>query len=54
MMDDDFHSEDKDKLELFRANRSEIEQAAEWKYLAGRAEPDGWVLIRTGDEEHAR
>ena len=53
-MDDDFHGENKDKLEVFRANRSEIEQAAGWKYLAGRAEPDGSVLIRTGDEDHAR
>ena len=53
-MDDDFHGENKDKLELFRASRSEIEQAAGWKYLAGRAEPDGSVLIRTGDEDHAR
>jgi len=48
-LDDDFHGDNKDKLEVFRANRSEIEQAARRKYLAGRTEPDRSVLIRTGD-----
>lgn len=39
----------KDKLEVFKANRRTIEQEARRKYLDGRTERDGSVLIRTGD-----
>jgi hypothetical protein len=48
-LDDHFHVDNKDTLEVFRANRQAIEQEARRKYLAGRTEPDGSVLIRTGD-----
>jgi fido (protein-threonine AMPylation protein) len=49
VLDDDFQGDDKDKLEVFRANRQAIEHEARRKYLAGETEPDGSVLIRTGD-----
>jgi hypothetical protein len=48
-IDDHFQGDDKDKQEVFRANRRAIEQEARRKYLAGETEPDGSVLIRTGD-----
>ena len=48
-LDDHFGGDGKDKLEIFRANRAAIEQEARKKYLAGRTEPDGAVLIRTAD-----
>jgi len=48
-LDDDFHGDNRDRLEVFRANRQAIEREARQKYLAGRTEPDGSVLIRTGD-----
>ena len=48
-LDDHFRGDNRDKLEVFRANRQIIEQEARRKYLAGRTEPDGSVLIRTGD-----
>ena len=48
-LDDDFQGDDKDKVEVFRAHRQAIEQEARRKYLAGETEPDGSVLIRTGD-----
>jgi len=46
-LDDHFHGDNKDKLEVFRANRRAIEDIARRKYLAGRMESDGSVLIRT-------
>lgn len=46
-LDDHFHGDNKDKLEVFRANRKAIEEIARGKYLAGQTEPDGSVLIRT-------
>ena len=46
-LDDHFHGDNKDKLEVFRANRRAIEDIARRKYLAGQTEPDGSVLIRT-------
>ena len=48
-LDDHFQGDKKDKLEIFRAHRQAIEQEARRKYLAGETEPDGSVLIRTGD-----
>ena len=48
-LDDHFGGDGKDKLEVFRANRRAIKQEARRKYLAGRTEPDGSVLIRTLD-----
>ncbi len=48
-LDDHFHGDNKDKLEVFRANRQTIEQHARRKYLDGETEPDGSVLIRTAD-----
>jgi len=48
-LDDHFGGDDKDKLEVFGANRRTIEQEARRKYLAGRTEPDGSVQIRTVD-----
>jgi len=48
-LDDHFGGEGKDKLAVFRANRPAIEEEARRKYFAGRTEPDGSILIRTGD-----
>ena len=48
-LDDHFRGDNKDKVEVFRANRQAIEQEARRKYLAGETEPDGSVLIRTAD-----
>ncbi|MGD0632152.1 MAG: DUF1488 domain-containing protein [Terracidiphilus sp.] len=48
-LDDHFHGDNRDKLEVFRENRPAIEDIARSKYLSGRVEPDGTVLIRTAD-----
>ncbi len=48
-LDDDFQGDDKDKLDVFRANRQAIEQEARRKYLAGETEPDGSILIHSSD-----
>jgi hypothetical protein len=48
-LDDHFHADNKDKLGAFRANRETIEREARRKYVEGRMERDGSVLIRTGD-----
>ena len=48
-LDDHFQGDNRDKVEVFRAHRRAIEQEARRKYVAGRTEPDGSVLIRTGD-----
>jgi len=48
-IDDHFQGDDKDKAKVFRANRQAIELKARQKYLDGETEPDGSVLIRTGD-----
>lgn len=48
-LDDDFKGDDKDKVDVFRANRRAIEAEARRKYLAGDTERDGSILIRTGD-----
>jgi Protein of unknown function (DUF1488) len=46
---DHFDGDNKNKLETFRSNRQAIEDIARRKYLSGRIEPDGTVLIRTAD-----
>ena len=46
---DHFDGDGKDLLDLFRANRRVIEREARRRYLAGRIEPDGSVLIRSSD-----
>jgi hypothetical protein len=48
-LNDHFHGDNRDKLEVFKANREAIEREARGKYLAGRTEPHGSVLIRTTD-----
>ena len=48
-LDDTSKGDDKDKVEVFSANRRAIELETRRKYLAGETEPDGSVLIRTGD-----
>jgi hypothetical protein len=48
-LDNHFHGDGKDKLEVFRANRQPIEQEVRRKYLAGDTEVDGSVLIRSDD-----
>jgi fido (protein-threonine AMPylation protein) len=48
-LDDHFQGDNRDKLEVFRANWQAIEREARRKYLAGQTERDGSVLIRTGD-----
>lgn len=51
-LDDHFHGDDRKKLEVFRENRVIIEDIARRKYLSGRVEPDGTVLIGTADIPH--
>src|SRR5438552_151862 len=48
-LDDHFHGDGKDKLEVFRANRQVIEQEVRRKYIAGDTEVDGSILIRADD-----
>jgi hypothetical protein len=48
-LDDHFSGDNRNKLEIFRANRQAIEDIARRKYLSGRVEPNGTVLIRTAD-----
>lgn len=48
-LDDHFGGDGKDKVEGFRANRQAIEEEARLRYLSGRTEADGSVLIRTVD-----
>jgi len=51
-LDDHFHGDNRNKLEVFIENRPAIEDIARRKYLSGRVEPDGTVLIRTADIPH--
>jgi hypothetical protein len=51
-LDDHFHGDRRNKLEVFRENRPTIEDIARRKYLSGDVEPDGAVLIRTADIPH--
>ena len=46
---DDFRADDRDKVEVFRKNREVIEEGARRKYAAGDTEPDGSVLIHSGE-----
>ena len=48
-LDNHFHGEGKDKLEVFRANRQAIEQEVRRKYNAGDTEVDGSIFIRSED-----
>jgi hypothetical protein len=48
-LDDHFHGDNRNKLEVFAENRTAIENIARRKYLSGLIEPDGTVLIRTAD-----
>ncbi len=48
-LDDRFHGDNRNKLEVFRENRAVIEEIARRKYLSRHPEPDGNVLIRTAD-----
>ena len=48
-LNDHFHGDNRNKLEVFRENRLAIEEIARRKYLSGQVEPDGSVLIRTAD-----
>jgi Fic family protein len=46
-LDDHFGGDRKDQVKAFLAHEREIEEIALRKYLAGKTEPDGSVLIRT-------
>ena len=48
-LDDHFHGDNRKKLDVFRENRQAIGEIARRKYLSGRVEPDGSVLVRTAD-----
>src|SRR6266478_6404430 len=48
-LDEHFHGDGKDKVEVFRANRQAIEQEVRRKYIAGDTEVDGSILIRSDD-----
>ena len=53
-LDDHFRGDNRNKLEVFRENRPTIEEITRRKYLSGRVEPDGTVLIRTADIRFSR
>lgn len=48
-LDDYFKSTIKDPLKIFADHIGRIEHEARRKYLRGQFEPDGSILIRTGD-----
>lgn len=48
-LEDHFDAGSKDPVKAFHASRERIEHEARRKYLAGRLELDGSVLIRTAD-----
>jgi Protein of unknown function (DUF1488) len=48
-LDDDFQAHGRDKVEVSRENRKLIEEWARQKYAAGDTEPDGSILVRTGE-----
>jgi transcriptional regulator with XRE-family HTH domain len=48
-IEDHFHGEGKNPLKVFQANREYIEHEARRKYLTGKLEPDGSVLLKTED-----
>jgi len=48
-LEDHFQGNNKDMLKVYKANRERIEYEARRKYLAGRLELDGSVLIKTVD-----
>jgi fido (protein-threonine AMPylation protein) len=48
-LDDDFHGDSREQVEVFRENRAAIEQGARQKYAAGDTETDGSVLIHSGE-----
>ena len=48
-LDDHFGGDRKDELKAFLAHQIEIEEIARRKYLAGRLEHDGSVLIHTNE-----
>ncbi len=48
-LEDHFDGGNRDPVKLTRANRARIEHEARRKYLAGRLESDGSVLIKTED-----
>jgi transcriptional regulator with XRE-family HTH domain len=48
-LEDHFDGADVDPIKVFRAHRERIEHEARRKYLDGRLERDGSILIRTED-----
>lgn len=48
-LEDHFDSDHKNPAKVFGANRERIEHEARRKFLAGRLESDGSVLIKTDD-----
>lgn len=48
-LDDHFHGDNRNKLQVFRDNRPAIEDIARRLYLSGHVEADGSVLIRSAD-----
>jgi transcriptional regulator with XRE-family HTH domain len=48
-LEDHFDGDNKEMLKVYKTNRERIEYEARRKYLAGRLESDGSVLIKTMD-----
>ncbi len=48
-LNDHFDGDGCDPLKVFTANVERIEHEARCKYLAGKIEPDGSILIRASD-----
>ena len=48
-LEDHFSDDKREPAKVFQANRERIEHEARRKYLAGRLETDGSVLVKTED-----
>jgi transcriptional regulator with XRE-family HTH domain len=48
-LEDHFDGDNKEMLKVYKANHERIEYEARRKYIAGRIESDGSILIRTMD-----
>jgi hypothetical protein len=48
-LEDHFGGDDRNLLKGFRTHRERIEHEARRKYLGGRVEPDGSILVKTDD-----
>lgn len=48
-LEDHFNADRKNLLKVFAVNRQQLEQKIRQKYLAGKVEADGSILLTSGD-----